>query len=95
MEEEQQKIRIQKIKLDVWALALAFGTIFGLYTLFMGGVAAWLGLGVEFVEFVGKIYPGFKPDFLGSLIGAVWGFTDGFMSGLILGTLYNWFLKRA
>jgi hypothetical protein len=76
-------------ELDSISLGLAFGFAWALFT-FLGGIAASiLGWGIELVEILGSIYPGFAPGLWGSLVGAAWGFVNGFLWGAIIGWIYN------
>ena len=75
-------------KLNVKALALAFGIAWGIGML-LSGLMAMSGWAARFVGVMSSVYIGFKPTLLGSLIGGVWGFFDGLIGGAIVAILYN------
>ena len=52
-------------------------------------MAALLGWGAEFADFMGGIYLGFGPTLPGAVIGAVWGFVIGFLFFAAAAWLYN------
>jgi hypothetical protein len=76
-------------KLNIKALALAGGVLWGLYMLLIGW-AAWLfGWGTGFVTAMSSVYIGFHPTFFGAIAGAIWGFADGAIAGAIIAWVYN------
>jgi len=76
-------------KLDVKALGLTLGIVWGGSLLVMGLVAMSSGYGTGFVASVGSLYVGYKPTLVGSLAGAGLGFLDAGIGGLIIAWLYN------
>ena len=74
-------------KLDVKALGLALGIIWGACVLIMGLLATACGYGAGFVEGMGSLYIGYKATVLGSLIGGVIGFIDAGIGGLLSGVI--------
>lgn len=81
-------------KLNVKALGLALGIIWGV-SLFVMGVVAMLApnYAADFVRAIGSKYIGYAPTIVGSVIGAVWGFIDAGIGGLLIAWLYNKFAK--
>ena len=77
------------MKLNVKALALALGIIWGGAVFIMAWWATFYGPAGAVVAFAGKFYLGYGAGFTGSLIGLVWGFVDAAIGGLILAWLYN------
>ncbi|NIM03892.1 membrane-associated protein [bacterium] len=75
-------------KINVKALAVGLGVLWGVLMLFAGWVSIF-GWATKFVEVMASIYIGFKPTFLGGVIGAIWGFIDGAISGAIIALVYN------
>ncbi len=82
------------MKLNVAALALAFGICWGIGVFIMtwwlivsGSVAGELSL-------LERFYPGFSVTPVGSIAGLVWGFFDGLICGAIIAWLYNFFAGR-
>ena len=76
------------MKLNVKALGLASGIIWGAGIFFM---TWWLILldpdsGAGLLE---RVYRGYDISPLGSVIGLVWGFFDALIGGLIFAWLYN------
>lgn len=76
-------------KLNVKALGLTLGIVWGAALLIMGIVATFFNYGDGFVGALGSLYCGYKATILGSLIGGVWGFIDAGICGVIIAWLYN------
>jgi len=82
------------MKLNVKALALALGLMWGLAVF---GVTWWIMLfegATGEVTLIGKVYRWYTISPLGSLIGLVGGFVDGLIFGALLGWVYNWLAGR-
>jgi hypothetical protein len=79
-------------KLHVVGLGLAIGILSAVYV-FILGLFAMRGYGVDYVHLAGSIYVGYAPTFLGSLVGAIWAFIHGFIGGVIIAWLYNCFSR--
>lgn len=82
------------MKLNVKALALALGIMWGLG---LFAITWWIILfegATGEVTLIGKIYRGYCISPIGSIIGFAWGFVDGVIGGAILGWVYNWFAGR-
>ncbi len=76
-------------KLDIRALALTFGLIWGFGLFF---ITWWIILfdgAASGPIWISRIYRGYSITPIGSVIGLVWGICDGFIGGLICGWLYN------
>ena len=80
-------------KLDVKALGLALGIIWGIAMFIMGIVAMFFNYGDGFVTALGSLYIGYKVTILGSVFGALWGFIDAGIAGVIIAWLYNKFSR--
>ena len=80
-------------KLDVKALGLALGILWGACTFILGLLAIFFGWGNGLVDAMSSFYIGYKATFLGSLIGAAWGFVDAGIGGVLIAWLYNKFAK--
>jgi hypothetical protein len=76
-------------KLNVRALALAFGVTWAIGILVLGLAARIFGVGVPMVTLFGSAYLGFTPTFMGTAIGAVWALVDGAIAGAIVALVYN------
>lgn len=76
-------------KLNIKALAVAGGILWGLYMLFIGWSAWLLGWGTDLVATISSLYIGFEPTFVGGIIGAIWGLVDGAIAGGIIAWVYN------
>ena len=76
-------------KLDVKALGLTLGIVWGAALLIMGIVGMFFSYGSGFVKTLGSIYVGYQATILGSLIGAIWGFIDAGIGGVLIAWLYN------
>jgi hypothetical protein len=79
------------MKLNVKALALAFGLTWaiGLFCLTWWIIALDGATGE--ITIIGQVYRGFNISPTGSLIGFVWAFADGVIGGAIFAWLYNCF----
>ncbi len=75
-------------ELNVKAMALTIGILWGASVLLMG-IVAMRGFGANFVEALGTVYLGFAPTFTGSIIGGVHGFVEGTIGGALIAWLYN------
>ena len=84
------------MKLNVKAMALACGLIWGL-ALF--SLSWWLivfdGAREQFTSLVGSVYLGYSVTPAGSFVGLVWGFFDGLIGGAIFAWLYNLIAGRS
>ena len=78
-----------KAKLDVKALGLALGILWGGACLIMGITTMFFNWGTLFVALMSSLYIGYKATILGSLLGGIWGFIDAGIAGLIIAWLYN------
>ncbi len=71
----------------------AFGLAMGLVYAAMMAVMAWgagaFGIGREIVSYTEKMYPGYRPTFVGGLVGGLYGFLTGFPMGWLMARLYN------
>jgi len=76
-------------KINVQALGLTLGLVWGAALLLLGLSAAMFGYGVLLIEFFSILYVGYAPTFLGALLGGVWGFVDAYIGGLVVAWLYN------
>ena len=83
------------MKLDVKAMALTLGMLWGVLVMFLTGVAnlIWDGYGQGFLEVMSSVYPGYKATagFGQVLIGTLYGLLDGTVCGAIFAWLYNRF----
>jgi len=77
------------MKLNIKALAIAAGLLWGAMTFLFGIWASFYTPAAHVVGFAGNFYLGYEAGFLGAVIGLVWGFADGAIGGLILAWLYN------
>ena len=81
------------MKLDVKALGLSLGIVWGV-SVFVIGISAPVCLwAMHFVDVLAPFYIGFQAGLIGSIIGAVWGFIDAAIGGVLIGWLYNKFAK--
>ena len=86
------------MKLNVKALGLAAGLLWGGGILVVGLAATYLKVqegsswyGKDFLLAMASIYPGYRgtPEMGASVIGALYGFVDGLVGGMIFAWLYN------
>ena len=78
-------------KLNVKAMALALGTICGIYALLLGWIAIF-DWGWDIVDIISTLYIGYGPSFFGGIIGGIWGFLDGAIAGAVIAWIYNKFI---
>jgi hypothetical protein len=83
------------MKLDVKALALACGLLWGFGLLILTWWVIMLEGPSRTPTFIGLVYRGYSFSFVGSLIGFVWAFFDGLIGGAVLGWLYNLIAARS
>ncbi len=81
------------MKLNVKALALATGIVFGVFSLIVGESAVLTGVGLDYVSITGPLHPGYSPSPLGAAILAFWMFIYGLIGGALLAYIYNYFAK--
>lgn len=80
-------------KLDVKALGLSLGIMWGSAVALMGLICMTSGWGCSFVNAIGQFYYGYKSTLLGCIVGGIWGFFDMGIGGVIIAWLYNKFAK--
>jgi len=78
-------------KLNMKALGLSLGIVWGASVMLMGLVYMVSGWGGSFVDAMSKFYPGYRPTLSGCLLGGVFGFIDLGIGGIIIAWLYNRF----
>lgn len=77
-------------KLHPVRLGIALGITWAI-GMFLLGLCSWhFNFGVDLLDIMASLYPGFAPSLMGSLMGALWGFVDFFITGLLIGFFYNW-----
>ena len=85
------------MKLDVKAMAITIGLVWGILVMFAVGVAnlIWPNYGQAFLDVMASIYSGYKatPSFGQILIGTTYGLVDGAIAGAIFAWIYNRFAK--
>jgi len=81
------------MKLNLKALALTSGILWGLTVFLMTLVALWRGAG-DHLALLRGFYIGYQVSYVGSLIGLVYGFVDGLVCGALFAWLYNCFAKE-
>ena len=81
------------MKLNIKALAIASGVLWGSAMLFTGFAnMMWPGYGAAFLEAVSSIYPGYEPGGWGQVInGTLYAVVDGAIGGGIFAWIYNLF----
>lgn len=76
-------------KLNVKALGLTLGIVWGAGMLLLGLMSMFSNWGLDFLTLLGSVYIGFKPTLGGTLIGTIWGFCDGAIFGVLIAWVYN------
>lgn len=80
------------MKLNVKAMALAAGVLWGLALLLVGlANLVWEGYGVDFLELAASVYPGYTgaASLWQVIVGTLYGLVDGAIAGAVLAWLYN------
>lgn len=85
------------MKLDVKAIALTCGLVWGVLAMFLVGLCnlIWPGYGQAFLEVMDSMYPGYHAtaSFGQVIIGALYGLVDGAVAGAVFAWIYNRFVK--
>ncbi len=85
------------MKLDVKALALTGGLIWGILAMFLSGVAnlIWAGYAQGFLDVMASVYPGYNAtaSFGQVIIGTLYGLVDGAVAGALFAWVYNRFAQ--
>ena len=85
------------MKLDVKALALTGGLIWGILAMFLTGLANlfWAGYAQGFLNVMASVYPGYHAtaDFGQVIIGTLYGVVDGAVAGALFAWVYNRFAQ--
>jgi hypothetical protein len=83
------------MKLNVKAVAIALGLVWGVLAMFLTGLAnlAWPGYGQGFLEMMASVYPGYEAtgSFGEVLVGTLYGLVDGAVVGAVYAWVYNRF----
>ena len=82
------------MKLSVKGLAITAAIIWGAALLIVGSANMMFpGYGLDFLEVMGSIYPGYQPGtgLSSVIIGSLYGVVDAGIGGAIIAWLYNFF----
>ncbi len=83
------------MKLNMKAMALALGLLWGVWGMFLTGLVnlIWDGYGQDFLDAMASVYPGYtaSASFGQVIIGTLYGTLDGAVAGAALAWLYNRF----
>ena len=82
-------------RLEVKALALAIGIVFGVFTFIIAIVAITTGVGLNYLNQVGVFHPGWSPSLLGVCIMTFWMFVYGLIGGALVAVIYNFFTMKS
>ncbi len=87
------------MKLDVKAVAITSGVVWGVLAMFLTGILnlIWTGYGQGLLDLMASLYPGYSatPSFGQVLIGTLYGLVDGAVAGAVFAWLYNTFAGAA
>jgi hypothetical protein len=86
-------MRRPNMELNVKALAVATGIVFGIFSLIVGEAAVLTGVGLDYISITGPLHPGYSPTPLGAVILAFWMFVYGLIGGGLLAYIYNYFAQ--
>jgi len=76
--------------LSIKGLGLGIGFSCAIF-MFLMGLIAISGYGLEWVNLIAKVYIGYDASFFGAILGAIYGFIDGFIFGALTSFFYNRF----
>ena len=76
------------MKLNIKALALTSGILWGLAVLLLTLISLWHGHGGH-LGLLALIYVGYQVSYAGAFIGLIYGFVHGLICGAIFAWLYN------
>lgn len=82
------------MRLNIKALALASGLVWGLGLFLMTWWIILFEGSTGEVTLIGQLYRGYNISPTGSLIGLLWGLADGLIGGALFAWLYNFFLPQ-
>ena len=88
------------MKLSIWPFTIALGILWGVVML-LTGIAnlIWPTYGVEFLQMLASVYPGYNYDEAGNfgavIVGTLYAVLDAAIFGLVLALLYNAFVRPA
>jgi len=82
------------MKLNVRALALAGGIVWGLAIFLITYWFLVFGHGGTTLFKLSNVYLGYSVTWYGAFVGLVWGFVNGFIGGALLAWLYNKFAGK-
>jgi hypothetical protein len=82
------------MKLNVKALGLAGGIVWGFSIFLLTWWFLLLGHPGNLLGKLGSVYLGYSVTWYGAFVGLIWGFVDGFIGGAILAWLYNKFSNQ-
>ncbi len=82
------------MKLNLKALALSSGIIWGLGLFILTWWMIAFGGSTGESTFIGRVYIGYTISPIGSVIGLVWAFIDGLIGGALFAWLYNMLATR-
>lgn len=81
------------MKLNVKALALAVGIVWGLAIFLLTYWLLIFGYEGKTLAKLSNVYFGYSVTWYGAFVGLAWGFVDGLIGGALLAWLYNKFVK--
>jgi ABC-type phosphate transport system permease subunit len=89
-------MEVSAMKLDVKAMAITVGLLWGILAMFLTGVAnlIWPAYGKAFLDVMASVYPGYTPGggFGQVITGTLYGVVDGAIAGAVFAWLYNRFV---
>ena len=77
------------MRLDVKAMALTLGIIWGLGVFFLTWWIIFFEGATGELTLIGQVYRGYNISPSGSFIGFLWAFADGLIGGALIAWLYN------
>lgn len=82
------------MKLNVKAFALAAALVYGVGLFLLTWWMIAIGGATGEQTIIGRVYPGYRVNAIGSVVGFLWAFIDGLIGGAIFAWLYNVLVGR-
>ena len=79
-------------KLNVWAFAVAWGSVFSVCAILLGWAGAVFCWDKMPLNGISPFYLGYEPSLVGGIIGGMWSFVLWTTIGVIFASIYNFFV---
>ncbi len=76
---------------NIRAFSLAIGTVWGFAIFIITLIAKSNGYGLEFLNSISSLYPGYEISLAGAIVGGLYGFVEGIIGVYLIAKLYSFF----